>query len=73
MAAETAMTDQDLAAFLGISGYSPERISRYLAELTPDRRAALEHMARVAQQLQDWKRGTGPKPSGAIVCERRGR
>ena len=64
--ARPAMTDHELAQFLGIA--DDERWPRAIAKLDPKKRASYERMAKVTMELQLWEAGLGPKPKGVIVC-----
>lgn len=61
-----AMTDDQLAEFLGIKGKIGWR--QIIATTTPENRATYERMAQVETELHLWQLGVGPKPQGVIVC-----
>ena len=65
------MTDQQLAEFLGIAGKKGE--AEIIAKITPAHRALYERMATLEAEVAAWRAGTGPKPTGVIICERRRR
>lgn len=65
-----AMTDDELATFLGI-GAANER-GAIMAKITPSERVLYDHMAAIEGELVLWEAGLGPKPAGVIIC-RRGR
>lgn len=55
------MTDDDLAKSLNI----PVEL---VAKIEPAKRAAYERLIRVADELNLWQAGVGPKPKSVIVC-----
>ena len=68
------MTDEELVAFVGIADLAPVLQTKFIAGLTPDRRATYERMHQVTVELDLWQAGLGPKPEGVIITrERKGR
>ncbi len=61
-----AMTDDELADFLGIKG--KQGCAVILANITPEKRATYERMREVETEVHLWQRGVGPKPEGVIIC-----
>lgn len=59
------MTDEDLAAFLGLS---EAEAAIAIPTLTPERRATYERMAAAVADIN-----MGIRPKGAIVCKRKWR
>lgn len=59
------MDDSDLAAGMGLK---PEEAAIILPRLSPERRAAYKRLISLADELNLWSAGLGPKPQGAIVC-----
>lgn len=60
------MTDAELAAYLGIAGEPYE--ARFMAGVTPERRALYERMKEVEDDVRLWQAGVGQKPTGVILC-----
>lgn len=60
------MTDLELAQGMGIA--DDERWPKVIAKLSPEKRAAYERLITVADELNLWQAGLGPKPTGVIVC-----
>jgi hypothetical protein len=61
-----AMTDDELAAFLGIAGKSGA--DKTMASITPAERELYDRMANLETEVALWQEGLGPKPKGVIVC-----
>ena len=57
------MTDEQLAAFLGIYDNWPAVI----ASFTPSQRKTYERMAEVTTQIELWQEGLGPRPRGVLI------
>ena len=64
MSDRVPMTDHELARFLGITNETLEFQSKFIATLTPEKRALFEKML----DVELWDRGFGPKPTGVILC-----
>lgn len=60
------MNDDELIDFLCIRD-EPQR-DKILAGITPEQRAAYEHMREVCFDIELWEAGIGPKPQGVILC-----
>lgn len=58
------MTDEDLAAFLGLNAFEAQQM---IPRFSPERRAAYERMAEVSVDLN-----LGTIPEGVIVCRPKG-
>lgn len=59
------MTDLELATFLGMT--TEPRWPQAIALLTGKQRAALEHMAKVVEDLRAYGSGSGPRPVGMCI------
>jgi hypothetical protein len=64
LAAAGGMSDQDLAAFLGIDRNDPLRPA--LARIRPRLRALIEHMAEIEAELAAWEAGRAPNRPRAV-------
>lgn len=62
-----AMTDSELAAFLGIAG--KKGADDVIAAIPPVKRKLYDDMARVETELALYVDGLGPKPAGVIICK----
>jgi hypothetical protein len=60
------MTDDDLAIFCGLAPGDPAR-EKFIATLTPERRALFERMAGLETEVTLWQQGLGPKPAGVLI------
>lgn len=59
------MSDEELAAFLGIAGH-PKRHA-VIAALSPAKRALFDRMAGLEMEVELWQAGLGPKPTGVLI------
>jgi hypothetical protein len=59
------MTDEELAAYLGIKGH-PKAIA-VVKNLSPQRRALYERMSQVEIEIELFEAGLGPRPVGVIL------
>jgi hypothetical protein len=59
------MTDEQLAAYLGIADH-PERTA-VIARMSPARRKSYERMAQLEIDVDNWLSGSGQKPSGVLL------
>jgi hypothetical protein len=60
------MTDDEVATFCGLAPDDPLR-GKFVATLTPEKRALFERMANVEIELALWQDGLGPKPQGVLI------
>lgn len=60
-----AMTDDELAKFLGIAGHP--KAQAVIAALPPAKRALYDRMAGLETELTLWQEGLGPKPAGVLL------
>lgn len=63
------MTDEQLAAYLGIPSDHPMK-NTVIQALSPAKRATYERMALIEMELELWQAGLGPKPDIMIDTER---
>lgn len=61
------MTDEEVIAFCNIGNEPPEFVARFLAALTPERRALYDKMRQV--EMWDASNGLIPLPEGVIICK----
>jgi hypothetical protein len=59
------MTDDEMAAFIGIKGHPKE--AACMAALAPEKRALFERMAEVCVEAELYAAGLGPRPTGALL------
>jgi len=59
------MTDDEMAAFLGIAGHP--KAPSVVANLTPAKRALFERMAEVCVETELYAAGLGPRPTGVLL------
>lgn len=62
-----AMTDDELAAYLGIASAEPEQRAKIIAGIPGDRRAVYDRMKEVEIEVALWAEGLGPKPAGILI------
>lgn len=60
------MTDAELATFCGLAPDDPLR-AKFIATLSPERRALFERMASLETEIALWQEGLGPKPAGVLL------
>lgn len=61
------MTDQEIIEFCGFrTTDSPSAVAKFLAELTPEKRAVMNKMRQI--EMWDATDGLVPLPDGVIVC-----
>jgi len=60
------MTDDELATFLGIKPDDPLK-DKFIASITPLKRAVFERMASLTMEVDLWQDGLGPKPKGVLI------
>lgn len=60
------MTDDELATFCGLAADDPLR-GKFIATLSPDRRALFERMATIEVEVDLWQAGLAPKPAGVLI------
>ena len=60
-----AMSDAELAKFLGIEG--EPKADKFIAGLSPEKRAVFDRMAEVENEVALWLEGLGPKPQGVLI------
>jgi hypothetical protein len=60
------MSDQELAAYLGIDG--DPNWPKFVGNMDPKARSAYERMREVEFDIKLWQAGVGPKPTGVILC-----
>ena len=60
------MTDEQLGAELWPD--NPEMGVRAVRAMTPEKRATYERLVTLADEINLWTAGVGPKPAGAIIC-----
>lgn len=60
------MTDDEVIAFCAIGNESPAFVAKFLAALTPERRALYDKM----RQIEMWDASDGliPLPPNVIIC-----
>jgi hypothetical protein len=61
----TTMTDDELLIFVGVKG--KEGAAKFLASLTPEKRALYDRMKQVEIEAALWVEGLGPKPEGVLI------
>ena len=59
------MTDRQLAIYLGIAN-SP-KWPEVIAALTKSTRGIYERMARLETEIDLWREGLGPRPTGVLI------
>ncbi len=59
------MTDEQLIEFMGLKGHRMAKA--VVAQLTPEKRALYEDMAKVEAEVELWIAGLGPKPAGIMI------
>jgi hypothetical protein len=64
MTSHKKLPDIELADFLGLNA---DEAAKILPNLTPEKRAAYEHMHDKYMQIMLWEEGVAPFPDGAIV------
>lgn len=63
------MSDAELAEYCGFKPTdNQEAVARFIADLSPDRRALYDRMREVEFEASLWAAGLGPKPTGVIIC-----
>lgn len=60
------MTDEEMAAFVGLSPEEENRVG-FVKGLSPEKRALFERMAVLELQVKLWQDGLGPKPAGVLI------
>ncbi|UEM16782.1 hypothetical protein J4G43_022740 [Bradyrhizobium barranii subsp. barranii] len=60
------MTDEEMAAFLGLSPEEEDRAG-FVKGLSPEKRALFERMAALETEVALWQDGLGPKPQGVLI------
>jgi len=60
------MTDEQLARFCGLDPRDP-RARKFIATLSPDKRATFERMAAVETEWNLHIAGLGPRPAGVLI------
>ena len=60
------MTDEEMAAFVGLSPEEENRVG-FIKGLSPEKRAVFERMANLEMELKLWQDGLGPKPQGVLI------
>jgi len=60
------MTDDEVATFCGLAPGDPLR-GKFVATLTPEKRALFERMANLEVEIQLWQDGLAPKPTGVLI------
>jgi hypothetical protein len=60
------MTDEEMAAFLGLTPEENDRIG-FVKGLPPEKRALFERMAIIEVEVDLWHEGLGPKPAGVLI------
>jgi len=63
------MTDEQLAAYLGIPSDHPMKAT-VIKALSPAKRATYERMSSIETELELWQAGLGPKPNVMIDTDR---
>lgn len=63
---DPAMTDEQMADFLGFPKDEPKRLLA-VQKLSPEKRALFERMATVEAEANLWMAGLGPKPEGVLI------
>lgn len=63
------MTDEQLAAYLGIPSDHPMKAT-VIQSLSSEKRATYERMASIETELELWQAGLGPRPNVLIDTER---
>jgi hypothetical protein len=64
------MTDAELTKYLGFKSEDDQvKVAKFIAELSPERRALYDRMHEVEIEANLWTAGVGPKPEGVIVCK----
>lgn len=62
------MTDSELAAYCGFKPTDDSvKVVKFIAELSPARRALYDRMREVEIEANLWTAGVGPKPTGVIL------
>lgn len=60
------MTDEEMAAFVGLSPEEENRVG-FVKGLLPEKRALFERMASLEMEVNLWQDGLGPKPQGVLI------
>jgi hypothetical protein len=60
------VTDDELAAYLGISPEHPKKVA-VIAGLGADKRAVFERMAALEVEVELWQAGLAPKPTNVLL------
>lgn len=60
----SAMTDEQMADWLGLNA---DEATKILPKLTPEKRAAYEHMHEKYMEVMLWQAGVAPFPDGVII------
>lgn len=60
------MTDEEMAAFVGLSPDEENRVG-FVKGLSPEKRALFERMAGLEMEVKLWQDGLGPKPEGVLI------
>lgn len=60
------MTDEEMAAFVGLSPEEENRVG-FVKGLPPEKRALFERMASLEMEVKLWQDGLGPKPPGVLI------
>lgn len=65
------MDDEAIIVFCGVANEPAEFKARFLASMTPEKRAMLDKMQKI--EMWDASDGLVPLPDGVIVCSTKGR
>lgn len=60
------MTDEEMAAFLGLTPEEENRVG-FVKGLSSERRSLFERMSTLEMDLKLWQDGLGPKPVGVLI------
>jgi hypothetical protein len=60
------MTDDEIATYCGVAADDPLR-PKFIATLTPQKRALFDRMKQVEIEAALWVAGLGPKPQGVLI------
>lgn len=64
------MADDEMATFCGLAADDPLR-GKFIATLTPEKRALFERMASLEVEVKLWQDGLAPKPTGVLIDSER--